>query len=80
MSQGSFIEDSLKLNTLLTDTLQGVLVGIGGRGAGLVFRALGVVRGDELFIKKQNYVCFCLKTSIIRSLNIVTLIVEDLKK
>lgn len=39
--------DSSKLGALPIDTLRGVLVGIGGGGAGLVFRARGVVRGDN---------------------------------
>jgi len=46
--------DSSKLNPLPIDILRGVLVGIGGGGAGLVFRARGVVRGDESFIAREN--------------------------
>lgn len=41
--------DSSKLGVLSIDMLRGVLVGIGGGGAGLVFRARGIVQGDEEF-------------------------------
>jgi len=46
--------DSSKFNPLPIDILRGVLVGIGGGGAGLVFRARGIVRGDESFIVREN--------------------------
>lgn len=48
------IEDSVGLNTSPIATLQGVLVNIGGGGAGLVFRARGVVRGDEFYVSRKN--------------------------
>lgn len=64
--------DSSKLNALLIDTLHGVLVGIGGGGAGLLFRARGVVRGDEFFRYNQigeiyiytTYLLICVKSEM----------------